>query len=117
MDAARSEGPRKMASTPSTARISATASTAAADSIWTVTLTVPEAPARYSGTRFQRDARASAEPTPRTPCGGYRVAATAASASAAEFTMGISRFWAPRSRYCLISTVSLTGGRTITWTG
>ena len=26
--------------------------------------------------------------------------------------MGISRFWTPRSRYCLITTVSFTGGRT-----
>ena len=63
-------GPTKTPSTPSTAAISAAASTPAAVSIWTKSETAASASARYPSTRFHRAERASADPTPRVPRGG-----------------------------------------------
>ena len=71
IEAARSEGPMKIPSTPGVAAIALASLTALADSIWTNSDTSSSsARCRYRSTRFHRAPRARAEPTPRTPSGG-----------------------------------------------
>jgi hypothetical protein len=104
MEADRSAGPMKMPCTPSTAQISRQVAA------WRS----PFRPAPAG--RFRRrprpcsrrglvhsEERATALPTPRTPRGGYCVAAAMARACAAVSTMGTSRVLAPRpgpSQWC-----------------
>lgn len=70
MAALRSAGPMNTPSTPSTAAIASRLARPSRFSTWTSRHICSSAWFRYSATLFQREARASALPTPRTPAGG-----------------------------------------------